>query len=587
MTNVASSILHTPCFPEDPLEKIKEEIQAARGEKPGDLLIKNINIVDVYCEQITPGSLLIKNGKIVSISPGDQCTAKEVFDGQGLLASAGLIDPHLHIDGTLVTPDVLAHALVPAGVTTVCAEVLDFAHHEWRLDGEQAAIEAIQHLLKDHDRLPYRLLPLAPGKMVPASVTEELLQWDGFFALGEILPGFILSMDDTYLSLLVLARKLNKWVTGHIIGFVWVQKDGKYIPKVITQDEINGFALAGFSSDHEAWDYQSAYQLLQHGVKPLARGMSGQYKGIVRGMLENKISFENVMFCYDDITFDTLTHSGYINRMVSEAVKMGLDPIKAIKVSTLNVAKEIGLEQKLGSLTTGKFADLILFEDFTELKPEYVFKGGRLVAQHGRLIQDIQIGYAPLRRTLPRVYEHLRVEDLRYPAAGEALASDGLTAQAKLVDLSAFRLDEVWMPVENGEIKPLPAEDKLKLILAERDGARQMIRSFVQGFHLKEGALAVSFTQNAHRIIAVGATDRDLQAAIQAVDGQTGAVVLVRNGAPVEVLPLEISGMMSDLPYPEIKIKFDRIRQNLREMGCDLTEPLNLLWTCGFLFRFQ
>jgi adenine deaminase len=188
---------------------------------------------------------------------------------------------------------------------------------------------------------------------------------------------------------------------------------------------------------------------------------------------------------------------------------------------------------------------------------------------------------------MPEYYDDLQVDDIKFIAKKDQLSRDGVTAQIRLMDIDAFHVDETSMPVQDGEVKPELGNDILKLILANRDEARQMIKVFVKGYNLKDGALAISFTQKTPRIIAVGVSDDDIYEAIKTIDRYTGAVTVVRNGTPIDVLPLEISGMMSSLPADEVMARLNHMVQALKEMGCELPDPFYRLWSCGFVFRFE
>ncbi len=544
------------------LRQLKEELSAADGLAPADLLLRDVQILDVFTETAFRGSILVKNGKIVAINPGANAVASEQFDGQGLYAVPGFADTHIHIETTLVTPEALAAALVPWGTTTVFAEVLDFV--------SVTDVDSVMTLLRDRNELPYRIYVAAPGKVVEPQVTEKLLQWDAVVSLGEMMPGGILQQEDDDLRKILSARGKGKVVTGHVADCDW--------------EHMNLFATAGLMDDHEITDYEKTFELLRLGISRMIRDGStiDTVEGIIRGVVRNDLPTDRLMFCADDIYVNDLMDRGHINASIQKAIDVGLHPIKAIKMATINPARHFHLDHVLGSLAPGRFADIVLIERLDRIEPAYVFQGGNLVAREGVLLQDLRWDFPELQRIMPQGLDDLSPDAL-------AVEADGTQVEVQVVELRSElgHTFEERLPTREGRILGDTQKDILKLSRIERysEGEREIASFFVHGFRLKEGALATLFTQHGHSVTVVGTNDEDMCLAAREVDRHPGAMVVAAQGKVLGVLPLPVACMMSDRPAREVAEKLNAMQRAAQKLGCDLPSPFMTLWFAPFFLN--
>lgn len=546
----------------DTLGKLKEELRVARGLDPADLLLRDIQILDVFTETVFRGSILIKNGKIVSINPAASVWATEEFDGRGLYAVPGFADTHIHLETTLVTPEALADAIVPWGTTTVFAEVLDFV--------SVTDVDSLKRLLRDRNHLPYRIFVAAPGKVVAPQVTEELLQWDAVVCLGEMKPDGILGREGKDLHKILSARAKRKVVTGHVADSDW--------------EEMNLFATAGLMDDHEVLGFEKTFELLRLGISKMIRDGStiDTVEEIIRGVVRNQLPTDSLMFCADDIYVNDLLQRGHINNSIQKAINAGLNPIKAIMMATINAARHFHLDHMIGSLTPGRFADIVLLEELDRIEPVYVFQDGNLVAEEGVLSQALRWDYPELQRAMPRGLEDLGPGDL-------AVEGDGPQVQVQVVEMRSERghTTEERLPVHEGRVLSDTRQDILKLSMIERypKGERDIAHFFVRGFKLKEGALATLFTQHRHSVTVLGTNDEDMCLAAKEVDRHPGAMAVAAHGSTLGVLPLPVACMMSDQPARDVAEKLNAMQRAAQGLGCDLPSPFMTLWFSPFFLN--
>ncbi|ABO51275.1 Adenine deaminase [Desulforamulus reducens MI-1] len=547
---------------------LAEELRVAAGQEPADLYIKNIQIVDVYTETIFSGSLVIKNGKIVAVNPGWEVEAKEVFDGKGRFAVPGFMDAHIHIEPTLLSPEALASVIVPWGTTTLFADPMEIAN--------VAGLKGVEALLNNTENLPYQIyievpsrVPTAPGLETTGGVlgvkeVDQLLQSNISASLGELDPSKILSIKEEYLAKIVSARANGKVANGHAIGLNW--------------DQLNVYATAGLSDDHESVVFQELFERLRLGIKALVREGSTErnVEALVKGAIEQNLSTENLIFCTDDKHVNDIVREGHISFNVQKAIALGLNPIKAIQMATINTAKHFRLDHYLGALTPGKVADIVLLDDLVEIKPAYVFKNGKLVAQGGKLTQQIEISQYPA-----FLNETVKLPPNLAPTSF-ALPSQGNRCKVNVINLYPDQIinfaSQEWLNVAGGEVQVNTNEDILKLAVVERYGKNGSVGvGFVRGFKLKAGALASSVSHDHHNIVIVGTNDQDMDLAAREIARHQGGLVAVENGQVIGVLPLPIGGLMSSLPAEQVMSQIDQLNKKAEQLGCDLPAPFMTL----------
>ncbi len=398
----------------------KALIQAALGQEPLDLRIDNVRVVNVHTGTVETGAIGIKAGRVVTIE-ADGLAAAEMFDGGGRYALPGFIDTHVHIDSTLVTPESLAELIVPRGTTAMLADPMEVAN--------ATGLAGVKAFLASMNQLPYHLLievssrvPTAPGlettggELGLAEVTE-MLSWPECISLGELDPSKVLGLRDEYLAKVEAAYALGKIANGHAAG--------------LTGRDLVAYACGGMADDHECVTYEDALARLQQGLVVSIREGSTErnLEPIIRGVVRDGIDTRHLMFCTDDKHPDDLLKEGDIDFMVNRAIELGLDPIAAIQMASLNAAKHFRIDHLLGSLAPGRWADLILADDLLHIVAEDVFVKGQHVGHTGKLI------VTPPPSTYPD-WMRQTVKVTRGKAAADfTLAATGSTAEVRVIGL--------------------------------------------------------------------------------------------------------------------------------------------------------
>ncbi len=547
---------------------LAQELRVALGEETADLHITNLQILDVFTDTVYPGEMVIKNGRIVAINPSWEVKAKNVFDAGGRYAVPSFMDAHIHIEPTLLTPQALASVIVPWGTTVLFVDAMEIAN--------VAGIKGLEALLSHIAELPYRIylevpsrVPTAPGLETTGGIlgveeVEELLRLDISASLGELDPSKILGVREEYLAKVLSARANGKVANGHAIGLTW--------------DKLNVYATAGLSDDHESVVYEELFERLRLGIKAFIREGSTErnVEALVKGVIKHNLPTENLIFCTDDKHVTDISTEGHISYNIQKSIDLGLDPIKAIKMATINTAKHFRLDHLVGALTPGRYADFVLLDDLKTINPVYVFKDGQVVAQEGKLTQEIALTKFPdfLNITV-KLSSDFKPSDFVVSASGDS-------AKVNVINLYPDQIinygTQEWLKISANQVQVNLEQDILKLAVVERYGQNGQVGvGFVRGFKLKSGALASSVSHDHHNIVLVGTNDNDMYLAAQEIAKYQGGFVAVQDGQVLGVLPLPIGGLMSPLPADEVMDQLLQINEVARTLGCDLPAPFMTL----------
>jgi adenine deaminase len=527
-------------------------------------LIENVQVVNVYTGRVEPGAIGIQGGRIVTpYANGYQ--ARQVIDSGGRYAMPGFFDTHVHIDSTLVTPENISYLIVPHGTTTMLVDPMEIAN--------VAGLKGFKALQNSRERLPYHIfwevssrVPTAPGLETTGGElgleeVREILRWPETVSLGELDPSKVLGMSDEHLLKVEAAQELGKICNGHAVGRV-----GR---------ELTAYACGGLSDDHECVDYAEALTRLQLGMDVLIREGSTErnLELILKGMIADGFyTSPHLMFCTDDKHPDEILKEGHIDFMVNRAIELGVPPVTAIQMATINAAKHFRIEHLVGSLTPGRWADIILADDLQHIVPGDVYVKGQHVAQNG------QLTVTPPASDYPAwIYQTVNVTRGKQ-AADFALDAEGEKANVWVIDLYPDQIInkrmQAELPVVNGAVMPDVSRDILKLAVVERHGRNGNIGvTFVRGFGLQNGALASSVAHDHHNIIVAGTNDADMAACVQAIQEMQGGLAIASGGEVLGKLPLPIAGLMSAAPVETVIETLGEINAIYKKLGGTLPAP--------------
>ncbi len=504
-------------------ETLKKNIAVANGFEKADLVFKNARILNVFSEEICLADLAITNGTIVGI--GSYEGLKEV-DLEGKYIVPGFIDAHMHIESTMVTPFELARAIVPAGTTTIIADPHEIVN--------VAGKTGLDYLLSATEAIPLNVFVMLPSS-VPATPFETngagpflaadmqtYLNHPRILGLGEVMcfPD-VLAGGSVILDKLTLCR--YKLVDGHAPGLA-----GK---------PLQAYACAGIISEHESTNWPEALEKLRAGFYILIREGSAakNLHAIISGLLATALPNDRFLFCTDDKHLEDIHQEGHICWNIKQAIDLGLCPIKAIKMATINTAQAYGLK-KLGAIAPGYRADLVILSDLGSMTVEQVYKGGRLVND-----------------TLWEGKPHYRIDPVLLNSVHiHALTPDKLKLpiheKDHIIEIVPDQIETHHLleslPGKDGFFAPNESYAKLCVIERHRHTGNVGVAA-IKGFGIRNGAIATSVAHDSHNIIVVGDNDQDILLAVNHLAEIGGGYVVAGNHNIIGAVPLTLAGLIS------------------------------------------
>lgn len=535
------------------------------GKVPFDLVVRNVNVVNVYSGEVLPGVLGIKSGRIVTCAAPDDAQSEDTFDGQGMYALPGFIDAHIHIESSLAPPQTFSDLIVPRGTTAVFADPMEIAN----VAGE----EGLAAMLTDAADLPYHLflevpsrVPSAPGlETTGGELGEEevkrALAWPASVSLGEMDPSKVLGLQDEYLAKIDAAHALNMIANGHAPG--------------LKDETLVAYACAGFADDHECVTYEEAKERLRLGIAVIVRDGSTErnLEAIIQGLVQDQIDPHYFMFCTDDKYASDLRREGHIDYMINQAVALGVSPLKATQMATINAARHFRQDHLIGSLSPGRWADVVLTEQLDPIKAGSVFFKGKLVAQEGRLLNPIKkVNYPENLLNTIKLRGGTDEQDFHISVNGGQVAVRVIEVYPDQIINNEGR---ATLDLVDGSLASDLEKDVLKIAVVERYGQNGNIGiAFVHGFGLRRGGIASSVAHDHHNIVVVGTNDSDMATCVRAIEKMQGGLVAVIDGEVVSQMALPLGGLMSLRSSEEVIKEMEALNAVVAEkMGCSLPSP--------------
>jgi adenine deaminase len=537
------------------MRNVQQKLSVARGEQPAELLFKNAKLVNVLSGEIHPANIAVEDGRIIGL--GDY-RARKTIDLRGAYLAPSLIDGHFHIESSMLTAQELARAVVPHGTGALVIDPHEYAN-VLGLDGIRYVLESTRNLALDFFIMLPSCVPATHLETAGARLTADDLK---LMIADERVAGVaeLMNFPGVYLGTKSELAKIQigkgKAIDGHAPGL-----RGK---------NLNAYALAGIRSDHESVEIGEAREKLRLGLHLLLREGSTERNLEALIPLINPHNAQNCSFATDDKLAGDLVNEGHIDHCVRKSIKLGLPPITALQIATINTARHYRLHN-LGAIAPRFWADFIVFDSLKNFQVRQTYKKGVLVAEHGKFT-----GKKSPATPLPR-----NTMKLRYAPDDFVVKAEGTKKirVIKIVPEQIVTTELIVAPkVLNGRIVADTARDILKIVVVERHRATGNVGvGFVRGFKLKNGAIGSTVAHDAHNVIVVGTNDEDILQAIRELERLQGGQIAVANGEVKAELPLPIAGLVSDQPLPKAMKLIDDLNAAARALGCDLAAPFMTL----------
>lgn len=535
----------------------RRRMAVAQGQFEAELVIRGGRVLNVFTEELIEADIAIDAGVIVGIGDFPLARTEMILNGEVIAPS--FIDAHIHTEASLLWMPRFAEAVVPHGTGLIVTDPHEMANVAG-LDGIRAMREAASNVpLHVRFTVPSCVPASAhesPGAEWPLEDIQEMLSWPESVGLGEMMnfPA-VLAGDQAIADIMAAAR-------GHRV-------DGH--SPTLSGQTLSAYIAAGIDSDHESVDLEEARDKLRNGMMIMIREGSSEKNLKELIALVDDVTYPRICFCSDDRDCHDLAEVGHVNNILRLAVAEGLNPVRAIRMATWNAAQYWKLD-RIGAIAPGYEANLVILSDLQKMTVSKTLFRGQVVAENGKLTSAVSAPEIPDQLLHTVNVAPVRRSQMRIPA-------EDLTKAVELIPGQIVtKLIQIEPTVEGGFAVSDPGRDLLKTVSVERHHATGRIGvGFTRGFGLKRGAIAGTIAHDAHNIIAVGATDEDILAAVAIVAESQGGLAVVADGEVLGHLPLPIAGLMTAEPLDEVAATYDSLRQSVQNLGSELHDPFGIL----------
>ncbi|ADO42720.1 adenine deaminase [Ketogulonicigenium vulgare] len=533
-------------------------VDAALGRAPFDLLLVGGQLVNVATSEIYAADIGIIGGLIASVhAPGLRGDATEVVDLAGQFIAPGLIDTHMHIESSMVTPRRYAQTVVPQGTTTVVWDP-----HEV---GNVAGLAGVDWAIAAARGLDLRVLTLAPSCVPSAPGIEragatfdppemqQMLANPDIYGVAEVMDmRGVLTRASKMRGIVDAGLASGKLVCGHGRGLV--------------DAELQGFVAAGISSDHEITGAVDFLQKIRAGLTIELRGSHDYVLPDVIAVLKTLPHLpQTLTICTDDVFPDDLAEKGGMNDVLRRLVGYGMAPVDALRAATLNAAMRLG-RADLGAIAPGRRADIAVFRDLSDFRASVVLASGRIVARDGVALRAehpaAALPFADTVKLAP-----LTADDFEIRAAGDQV-------QVNTVVKPRFTAwGEATLQVEEGIVQ-VPA-DLLRMAVVHRHGLADPtpMVGLLQEWGSWTGAIATTIAHDSHNLNVFGADPVDMAAAANALIACGGGMAVAKGGKVIGLLPLPVCGLLSDTETADVGAALAALRDAADQVA-DWLPPL-------------
>ncbi len=552
-----------------------EVLRVSLGRAKADLVIKEGCLVNVYTgEVLEKMDVAIKGSRVAYVGADASHTIgpdTKVIDVDGSYVAPGFIDAHTHID-LYCTPAETAKAALLHGTTSLVTEPDELAN-VLGFEGVKFFVDLVRKLpLKVYVFIPL-VCPQDPlfddNPPLTLEEVEEALRWPEVLGLGEVVSWLrLIEEDPDYHAKVLAAQRAGKVVEGHTAGAKGIK--------------LQGYVATGIYSCHEAIAADEALERLRLGVHVMIRegSLRRDLAGVLPGLIKSKVDLHNVSLVTDHVDPEDLVKLGYMDYVIREAIELGLDPVEAIRMATLNPARRFNLDHVIGGVGPGREADIVVLRDLDRVEVEATISRGKLVSLKGRLLIETTPAAYPDRFLRTVKVRRLRPDDFKITAPLREGRVRVRVMELLSETITRERVEE--LEVLDWEVK-VP-EGYLKVAVVDRHQLSGRISlGVMKGFGATVGGLASTLNFDENNLVVLGANEHDMAVAANRSAELGGGIVLVNEGRILEELDLPLAGVMSLKPLEEVASKLSSLNSTLRSLGSRLSKPLNVMLFVTFV----
>jgi adenine deaminase len=566
-------------FSVPPLAALTRELAAvAGGRRAPELVITGARALSTYSERILlEREIWVHRGRIAALKPAGECRriappgmeSTQFYDARGAILAPGLVDPHVHIESSMMTACAYAEGALLNGTTTIFCDsheignVLDAAGIEMMLEDARVAPLSVYLTVPSTVPATNPDLETAGGDLTAEKIGALFDRWPEALALGEKMDFVQVAMgDERSHAILAAALSRGRPVCGHIYG----------------RDFVAAGAASGITDTHEAIDRDISDDFLEAGVWVFLRGGPPttpwhSLPEAIKTITELGASTKRVCVCTDDRDADDVFTFG-MDWVTRQVVVAGLKPVQAWSMGSLHPATRYALDGEFGGLGGGRRADLVLLND--SLEPQCTWYGGELVVEDRKITPALDAALSQRFQYPKSSYQTVHC------APAEALQLlPPLPEKPVIANVIRTALPGIVLIHERVEMHPAPGEGWPEILartglchaaVVERHGRSpgNIGHGFLMDFGLRDGAVASSVGHDSHNLIVAGTNEADMRVAIAAIRETQGGVCVVRGGKVAAMVKLPIAGLLSDKRATEVAAETATLKRAWNEAGCTL-----------------
>jgi adenine deaminase len=549
-------------------------VDVTMGRSPADLVIRNGRWVCVQSGEIIQNSdIAVVDGFIAYVGADGSHTigeATQVIDADDRYLVPGLLDGHMHIESGMVTVTEFVRAVIPHGTTGMFVDPHEIANvfglKGVKLMVDEAAVQPIHVWVQVPSCVPSAPGLETPGASISPEDVAEAMTWDGIIGLGEMMnfPGVFMG-DEKMHAEMAETRKAGKVIGGHYAS------SDLGLP-------YHAYVAGGPEDDHEGTRMQDAIARVRQGMKAMLRLGSAWHDVAeqARAVTEKKLDSRHFILCTDDSHSETLVNQGHMDRVVRHAISVGVPPLTAIQMATINTAVHFGVSRQVGMIAPGRYADILLIRNLPDMQVEMVIAKGYIVAERGRLMMDLPpYNYPDWVKRSVNLGKKLSKEDFQLQVPSSL--ADNKTIKANVIGVIENQAPTRHMQIElsnqNGKVQL--GDDLAKLALVERHkGSGHVNVGLVHGFGFSSPcAIGSTIAHDSHHMIIVGTDEGDMAIAGNELARMNGGQIVVKDGEIIGKVELPIAGLMSDEKAHVVAEKAATVLKGFEACGCRLNNP--------------
>jgi adenine deaminase len=534
------------------------------GDAKAELLLKNCSLVNVYTREILPTDIAISKQRIAYVGNDASHTVREkttVIDLEGKYVTPGFADPHVHIDHFVLPSEFAKKALV-CGVTSLFSDPIDIV--------SVCGYRGFREFLNLCSSLPIRIFNVVPGglpvdrkfshsRTLSTAQTKAAIKLASVLGLGEVFSWTkVTGRDSKTMKTISTMLDNDCIINGHTAG-----ASGK---------KLNAYVSSGILSCHEPINYDQVIERLRLGMWIMVRegSIRRDIKEIIPSVLSSRVFTDRLMFCSDGLDPVDIDKYGHINYCVSEAIKLGVEPVEAIAMASKNCFDYYNMGRDLGGIAPGKLADILVFDSLDELRPHKVFVGGKLVVSNGSIVTQIK------KHAIPKWIKKT-VKLKKFSESDFVVKCKTATANVNTINLKTEIVTEkgtTELLTKDGNVLASPDKDVWKVAAFDRThGSKKRTVGFLTNFGAQIDAFASTWTFHENDLIVIGSNESDMAVAANNLIKTQGGMTVVSNGKVLASLPMQLGGIISTDPFELVSKNFINLNSTIVDSGCRFLKP--------------